>query len=82
MVCRASPHATTFGRGLAAVDVAVLQRTLTGWVLDRCQARRRSALADMQPRRGNYSAGRWDPDVSTGQFGEDVEGSSAVLGGR
>ena len=50
MVRRASPHATTFGRVLAAVDAAALQQTLTGWVLDRCQARRRSALADMRPR--------------------------------
>jgi predicted transposase YbfD/YdcC len=51
MVCPASPHATTFGRVLAAVDAAELQQTLTGWVLDRCQARRRSALADVRPRR-------------------------------
>lgn len=30
IVCRASPHATTFGRVLGAVDAAALQRTLTG----------------------------------------------------
>ena len=29
----------------------------------------------------NYSAGRGDPDVSVGEFGEDVERSAAVLGG-
>src|SRR3954467_2824487 len=27
------------------------------------------------------SGGCWDPDVSVGEFGEDVEGSAAVLGG-
>jgi hypothetical protein len=32
-VCRASPHAATFARVLAAVVVIVLQQALTGWVL-------------------------------------------------
>jgi predicted transposase YbfD/YdcC len=34
-VCRASPHAATFARVLAAVEVTVLQQALTGWVLAR-----------------------------------------------
>src|SRR3954451_24922038 len=29
---------------------------------------------------GDYSGRCWDPDVSAGEFGEDVEGSAAVLG--
>src|SRR4051812_25085868 len=32
-------------------------------------------------RAGHYSGRRGDPDVSAGEFGEDVEGSAAVLGG-
>jgi hypothetical protein len=39
-VCGPPPHATTFGRVLAAIDPAALQRALTGWVLARRQARR------------------------------------------
>lgn len=38
-VCGAAPHPTTFGRVLAAVDPAALQRALTGWVLARRRAR-------------------------------------------
>src|SRR3954469_15242840 len=32
--------------------------------------------------RSDYSARGWDPDVSAGEFGEDVEGPAAVLGRR
>ncbi len=32
-------------------------------------------------RLGDYSGGSRDPDVPAGEFGEDVEGSAAVLGG-
>ncbi len=39
--CGPTPHATTFGRVLAAVDAAALQRALTGWVLARRQDRQR-----------------------------------------
>ena len=38
-VCGPTPHATTFGRVLAAVDPTALQRALTAWVLDRRDAR-------------------------------------------
>jgi hypothetical protein len=38
---RPTPHATTFGRVLAAVDPVALQRALTGWVLSRREGRRR-----------------------------------------
>jgi predicted transposase YbfD/YdcC len=49
-VCGSTPHATTFGRVLAAVDPAALQRALTGWVLTRRAARRRRHAHDAQPR--------------------------------
>ncbi|WP_208983289.1 transposase family protein [Geodermatophilus obscurus] len=44
-VCGPTPHATTFGRVLAAVDAAALQRALTGWVLARRQDRQRQRPA-------------------------------------
>ena len=34
-VCGPTPHATTFGRVLGAVDAAALEAALTGWVLGR-----------------------------------------------
>jgi predicted transposase YbfD/YdcC len=40
-ICAPTPHATTFGRVLAAVDPVALQRPLTGWVLSRREGRRR-----------------------------------------
>jgi predicted transposase YbfD/YdcC len=40
-VCGPTPHATTFGRVLAAVDSTALQRALTGWVLARRGQRHR-----------------------------------------
>src|SRR3954462_3916668 len=49
-VCGPTPHATTFGRVLAAVDPAALQRALTGWILTRRAARRRGHAHDAQPR--------------------------------
>src|SRR3954447_18277052 len=49
-VCGPTPHATTFGRVLAAVGPAALQRALTGWVLTRRAARRRRHAHDAQPR--------------------------------
>src|SRR4051794_10713951 len=42
---------------------------------------RRAAATSVPTPRCDYSGGRWDPDVSGGEFGEDVEGSAAVLGG-
>jgi predicted transposase YbfD/YdcC len=49
-VCGPTPHATTFGRVLAAVDAAALQQALTGWVLARRQARRGQRAPDARPR--------------------------------
>jgi predicted transposase YbfD/YdcC len=49
-VCGPTPHATTFGRVLAAVDPAALQRALTGWVLTRRATRRRALGDHAQPR--------------------------------
>jgi hypothetical protein len=79
MVCRASPHATTFGRVLAAVDAAALQQTLTGWVLDRCQARRGSALADVRPRRDGRVVVAFDGKTLRGA--RDGTGGQAKLVG-
>jgi predicted transposase YbfD/YdcC len=49
-VCGPTPHATTFGRVLAAVDPAALQCALTGWVLARRATRRRALGDHAQPR--------------------------------
>jgi predicted transposase YbfD/YdcC len=49
-VCGPTPHATTFGRVLAAVDPVALQRALTGWVLARRGGRRRRHADGMRPR--------------------------------
>jgi predicted transposase YbfD/YdcC len=52
-VCGPTPHATTFGRVLAAVDAAALQRVLTGWVLARSRARAQQAGDGARPRGEN-----------------------------
>jgi predicted transposase YbfD/YdcC len=44
-----TPHATTFGRVLAAVDPAALQRALTGWVLGRREEHRRERAPGARP---------------------------------
>jgi predicted transposase YbfD/YdcC len=49
-VCGPTPHATTFGRVLAAVDPVALQRALTGWVLARREGSRRRHAGGMRPR--------------------------------
>lgn len=49
-VCGPAPHATTFGRVLAAVDAGALQRVLTGWVLARQRARAQRATGGVRPR--------------------------------
>jgi predicted transposase YbfD/YdcC len=49
-VCGPTPHATTFGRVLAAVDPAALQQALTGWVLARRDLRRRPRADHARPR--------------------------------
>jgi hypothetical protein len=49
-VCGPTPHATTFGRVLAAVDAAALQRALTGWILARRQARQGQRTERVRPR--------------------------------
>ncbi len=52
-VCGPTPHATTFGRVLAAIDAAALQRVLTGWVLTRSRARAQQAGDGARPRGEN-----------------------------
>jgi predicted transposase YbfD/YdcC len=44
------PHATTFGRVLAALDPVALQRALTGWVLARRSARQQPHTEGAQAR--------------------------------
>jgi predicted transposase YbfD/YdcC len=51
-VCGPTPHATTFGRVLAAVDPGALQRALTGWVLARREVQRQHT-DDARPRHEN-----------------------------
>src|SRR4051812_30167903 len=48
--CGPTPHATTFGRVLAAVDPVALQYALTGWVLTRRAGHRRQHADGLQPR--------------------------------
>lgn len=49
-VCGARPHASTFGRVLAALDAAALQRALTGWVLARQRAQPAQPAKGVHPR--------------------------------
>jgi predicted transposase YbfD/YdcC len=49
-VCGPTPHATTFGRVLSAVDPVALQRALTGWVMTRRDARCQQHADGLQPR--------------------------------
>lgn len=49
-VCGPTPHASTFGRVLSAVDPVALQRALTGWVLGRRAGHRRQYADGPQPR--------------------------------
>jgi predicted transposase YbfD/YdcC len=48
-VCGPTPHATTFGRVLSAVDPSALQRTLTGWVMTRRTGQRRQRTDSARP---------------------------------
>ena len=49
-VCGGTPHATTFGRVLSAVDATALQRALTGWLLTRQRARPAGDWHGLRPR--------------------------------
>ena len=49
-VCGPTPHASTFGRVLSAVDPVALQYALTGWVLTRRAGHRRQHADGLQPR--------------------------------
>jgi hypothetical protein len=76
-VCRPTPHATTFGRVLAAVDVGALERALTGWVLAR-----RARLADQRRGTGEpVAAGRQvlAVDGKTLRGARDQTGTQAKL---
>ena len=52
-VCGGTPHATTFGRVLSAVDATALQRALTGWLLTRPRARPAGDWHGLRPRGQN-----------------------------
>jgi predicted transposase YbfD/YdcC len=49
-VCGGTPHATTFGRVLAAVEATALQRVLTGWLLTRQEVRTAQIAGGVQAR--------------------------------
>jgi predicted transposase YbfD/YdcC len=73
-VCGPTPHATTFGRVLAAVDAAALQRALTGWVLTRSRAR--------APQAGDGARPRGENRVVVAVDGKTLRGARAGSGGQ
>jgi predicted transposase YbfD/YdcC len=77
-VCGATPHATTFGRVLAAVDPATLQHALTGWVLARRDLRRRPRAGRPRPRGEDRTVLAVDGKTLRGARGEDGEQTKLV----
>jgi predicted transposase YbfD/YdcC len=73
-VCGPTPHATTFGRVLAAVDAAALQRALTGWVLARSRAR--------APQPGDGDRPRGEDRVVVAVDGKTLRGARDGHGGH
>jgi predicted transposase YbfD/YdcC len=73
-VCGPTPHATTFGRVLATVDPAALQRALTDWVL----GRRRGGQARLARQRGQGRPAL-AVDGKTLRGARDPEGSQTKL---
>jgi hypothetical protein len=73
-VCGLSPHATTFGRVLSAVDPGALQRALTGWVL----ARR----AGQQDRRTKHAPPRGERRPVVAGDGKTLRGARDGRRGR
>jgi hypothetical protein len=79
-VCRASPHAATFARVLAAVEVTVLQRALTGWVLARRTAARRRQVEPGHPRAEDRTVLAFDGKTLRGtRLGEGVRAKLAAV---
>lgn len=77
-VCGPTPHATTFGRVLAAVDPAALQRALTGWVLARRAGRRRQHADGARPRGEGRTVLAVDGKTLRGARDEDGEQAKLV----
>jgi predicted transposase YbfD/YdcC len=76
-VCRASPHAATFARVLAAVEVTVLQQALTGWVL----ARRAAAHAPVGAR-GDVGPPVAEDRTVLAFDGKNLRGAGTGTGGQ
>jgi predicted transposase YbfD/YdcC len=77
-VCGPTPHATTFGRVLAAVDPAALQRALTGWVMTRRADHRRQRDHDARPRAEDWTVLAVDGKTLRGARGEGGEQTKLV----
>ena len=76
--CGPTPHATTFGRVLAAVDPAALQRALTAWVLNRRDARGRQRANPSRPRGEGRTVLAVDGKTLRGARGEGGEQTKLV----
>jgi predicted transposase YbfD/YdcC len=72
-VCGPTPHASTFGRVLATVDPAALQRALTGWALARREGRRRQHTDAARPRTADRTVLAVDGKTLRGARTEDGE---------
>src|SRR3954464_13063068 len=72
-VCGPTPHASTFGRVLAAIDPTALQQALTGWALDRRAARRRQHPDAARPRTADRTVLAVDGKSLRGARTEDGE---------
>jgi len=77
-VCGSTPHATTFGRVLAAVEPAALQGALTGWVLGRRGVRRWRHAEDPRPRGEDRTILAVDGKTVRGARGEDGQQTKLV----
>ena len=77
VVCGPTPHATTFGRVLAAVDAVALQAVLTGWVLPRREAGSRRRAEVTRPRGEDRTALAVDGKTLRGA--RDPEGGQSKL---
>jgi DDE_Tnp_1-associated len=77
-VCGPAPHATTFGRVLAVVDPAALQRALTGWVMTGRAARRRQHADQARARGENRAVLAVDGKTLRGARDQDGEQTKLV----
>jgi predicted transposase YbfD/YdcC len=76
-LCRSSPHAATFARVLAAVEVTCLQQALTGWVL----ARRAAAHAPVGAR-GDVGPPVAEDRTVLAFDGKNLRGAGTGTGGQ